>query len=194
MESGLAALSSSLLRTHSCVSSGPMDLCTFRFLRQSRTCTIQLVLQQVTHQVLESGLLFPLAPSCHTVVHAVLQLLDWGTTHPFTEWERQCWAVKLAFLLSNTVRAETTKSYVSIKRNLDVKSIKPIPTRQKTIWIVFCLSLFISKRVNTLTTHITAVLHCMAFNICSPCIPPCMCTRKVVWEKRPNCRIHVGKN
>ena len=37
VESGLATLSASSLRTRGCISSGPMDLCTFRFLRQSRT-------------------------------------------------------------------------------------------------------------------------------------------------------------
>lgn len=62
------------------------------------------------------------------------------------------------FLLSNMVRAETTKSYVSVKRKLDVKSIKELTTRQKIIWIVFCLYLFISVKVDALTVHITAVL------------------------------------
>ncbi|GAB0190261.1 mitochondrial enolase superfamily member 1 [Grus japonensis] len=37
MESGLATSSASSLKTRGCISSGPLDLCTFRFLRWSRT-------------------------------------------------------------------------------------------------------------------------------------------------------------
>jgi len=37
MESGLASASAMSLRTRVCISSGPLDLYTFRFLRQSQT-------------------------------------------------------------------------------------------------------------------------------------------------------------
>lgn len=105
---------------------------------------IWLVFQQVAHQLSESGALFSRTPMCHTVVRIVLEVLGWGTTHPFAKQERQCRTLKLAFLSSNMARAETVKSYVSVKRDLDVKSIKGLTTRQKIIWTVFCLYLFIS--------------------------------------------------
>jgi len=43
MESGLATSSASSLRTHGCISSGPMDLCTFKFLRKSQNWSSPLV-------------------------------------------------------------------------------------------------------------------------------------------------------
>lgn len=64
-----------------------------------------------------------------------------------------------SFLLTNMVKAKTTKVYVSVKRDLDVKSIKELVTRQKIIWIVFCLYLFNSMKANTVMMHVTTVLY-----------------------------------
>ena len=55
MESGLATTSASSLRTLGCIASGPMDFCTFRFCRRSRTWS----------SLTAGGILPSWSPSCH---------------------------------------------------------------------------------------------------------------------------------
>lgn len=62
------------------------------------------------------------------------------------------------------VKAKTTKVFVSVKRNLDVKSIKELVTRRKIIWVVFCLYLSNSMKANTVMMHVAAVLYFLVWS------------------------------
>lgn len=140
-----------------------------------------LYLQQIAHQHSQSVCYI----QNHKVVNIVLQVLVWGTKHPFTKQETQCWALNQSFLLSNMVKAKTTKVYVSVERNLNVKSVKELVTRQKIIWIVFCLYLYNSTKANTVMMHVATLLYFLVWSSTSAVLvflPAC------AWGKWSGCR------
>lgn len=140
-----------------------------------------LHLQQIAHQHSQSVCYF----QNHKVMNIVLQVLVWGTKHPFTKQETQRWALNQSFLLSNMVKAKTTKVYVSVERNLNVKSVKELVTRQKIIWIVFCLYLYNSTKANTVMMHVATLLYFLVWSSTSSVLvflPAC------AWGKWSGCR------